>query len=399
MPTGGEIRRGFLDFFAARSRVVPSAPIVPENDPTLLFTNAGMVPFKNVFLGKGPHVPARRRRQSACACAASTTTSRRSAATPTTTPSSRCSATGRSATTTSRGHRLGLGAADPGVGAPQGPLCATSSAPTTRPSALAESDRHRPRPRPALRRENFWEMGESGPCGPCSEIHFDRGPRPATRRSPATLRRERRLRPLHRALEPRLHPVQPRPDGALASCQLSTSTPAWASSASPRCSRTCSATTTPTCSAASSPRPRSSRAATTARDASDDLAFRVIADHGRAVLHDRRRGPAVERGPRLRAAPPAAPRRAPRQDLGFDGRSSAAHRRGRRDLGDAYPGAARAPGHRRGDARRGERFAETLDKGLALLERSSRSSARKAALSSPATSRSSSTTPTASRST
>ena len=47
-----EIRSSFRDFFAARGhRVHPSAPLVPHGDPTLLFANAGMVPFKNVFLG------------------------------------------------------------------------------------------------------------------------------------------------------------------------------------------------------------------------------------------------------------------------------------------------------------------------------------------------------------
>ncbi|MGV6819466.1 MAG: alanine--tRNA ligase [Parvularcula sp.] len=47
-----DIRSSFLDFFASRDHeVVPSAPLVPQNDPTLLFVNAGMVPFKNVFTG------------------------------------------------------------------------------------------------------------------------------------------------------------------------------------------------------------------------------------------------------------------------------------------------------------------------------------------------------------
>ena len=47
-----EIRREFLEFFRERGHtVVPSAPLVPANDPTLLFTNSGMVQFKNVFLG------------------------------------------------------------------------------------------------------------------------------------------------------------------------------------------------------------------------------------------------------------------------------------------------------------------------------------------------------------
>jgi alanyl-tRNA synthetase len=47
-----EIRRKFLDYFAAHGHtVVPSSPLVPRNDPTLMFTNAGMVQFKNVFTG------------------------------------------------------------------------------------------------------------------------------------------------------------------------------------------------------------------------------------------------------------------------------------------------------------------------------------------------------------
>ncbi|HYR96565.1 MAG TPA: alanine--tRNA ligase-related protein, partial [Candidatus Binatus sp.] len=51
--TGDQIREGFLDFFRVRGHtVVPSASLVPENDPSLLFTNAGMVQFKQVFLGK-----------------------------------------------------------------------------------------------------------------------------------------------------------------------------------------------------------------------------------------------------------------------------------------------------------------------------------------------------------
>ncbi|HEX8528264.1 alanine--tRNA ligase [Allosphingosinicella sp.] len=52
MTSTNDIRRGFLEYFGAQGhRVVPSAPLIPHNDPTLMFVNAGMVPFKNVFTG------------------------------------------------------------------------------------------------------------------------------------------------------------------------------------------------------------------------------------------------------------------------------------------------------------------------------------------------------------
>ena len=52
MQTTNEIRRSFLDYFGSQGHeVVQSAPLVPYNDPTLMFVNAGMVPFKNVFTG------------------------------------------------------------------------------------------------------------------------------------------------------------------------------------------------------------------------------------------------------------------------------------------------------------------------------------------------------------
>src|SRR5688572_25573582 len=55
MMTSGEIRQKFLDFFASKEHViVPSAPIVIKNDPTLMFTNAGMNQFKDYFLGNKP---------------------------------------------------------------------------------------------------------------------------------------------------------------------------------------------------------------------------------------------------------------------------------------------------------------------------------------------------------
>ena len=52
MATTSDIRSAFLDYFAQDGHeIVDSSPLVPHNDPTLLFTNAGMVQFKNVFTG------------------------------------------------------------------------------------------------------------------------------------------------------------------------------------------------------------------------------------------------------------------------------------------------------------------------------------------------------------
>jgi alanyl-tRNA synthetase len=61
MKSLSDVRTGFLEFFAQRGHtIVPSSPLVPRNDPTLLFTNAGMVQFKNLFTGaeKRPYVRA-----------------------------------------------------------------------------------------------------------------------------------------------------------------------------------------------------------------------------------------------------------------------------------------------------------------------------------------------------
>ncbi len=53
MTSTNDIRRSFLEYFASEGHTrVPSAPLVPQNDPTLMFVNAGMVPFKNVFTGQ-----------------------------------------------------------------------------------------------------------------------------------------------------------------------------------------------------------------------------------------------------------------------------------------------------------------------------------------------------------
>ena len=53
MKTTAELRKAFLDYFVQQGHTcVDSSPLVPGNDPTLLFTNAGMVQFKDVFIGR-----------------------------------------------------------------------------------------------------------------------------------------------------------------------------------------------------------------------------------------------------------------------------------------------------------------------------------------------------------
>src|SRR3546814_4191879 len=59
MTSTNDIRRSFLDYFAGAGHAeIASAPLVPYNDPTLMFVNAGMVPFKNAFTGlETPQAP------------------------------------------------------------------------------------------------------------------------------------------------------------------------------------------------------------------------------------------------------------------------------------------------------------------------------------------------------
>ena len=313
-----DIRQSFLDFFRERGhRVVPSAPLVPHGDPTLLFTNAGMVQFKDFFLGR--ETPPRRRapcrRRSACASRASTTTSRTSGPARATTPSSRCWATSPSATT-SRTRRsrfawelvTGSGACRPSArrhrlrGGRRGRTRCGARSPACRPSGSSAAARRTTsgrwaRPAPAARAARStststpsrpavsWEEGTDS--GRYLEIwnlvfmQFDRDadgdadaaaqPVDRHRRRPRAGRRGapgRRLQLRHRPL-----PADPR---------------------TPR---------------------RRSPAATLRRGDPEPTtsSMRVIADHLRAVsLPARRRRHPRQRGARLRAAPHPAPRRAPR---------------------------------------------------------------------------------------
>ncbi len=176
-----EIRQKFLDFFAARDHeIVSSSPLVPGNDPTLLFTNAGMVQFKDVFLGA-------EKRDSSRA-----------------TSSQRCVRAGgkhndlENVGYTARHHTFFemLGNFSFGdyfkreaiqfawefltedLGLEAEKLWVTVYKDDDEAAAIW-LDEMRVDPNRFSRlgeKDNFWAMGDTGPCGPCSEIFYDHGP-------------------------------------------------------------------------------------------------------------------------------------------------------------------------------------------------------------------------------
>ena len=182
-----QIRQQFLDFFAARGHTVrPSSPLVPVGDPTLLFTNAGMVQFKRVFLGeeRRPYVRAA--------------------------TSQKCVRAGgkhndiENVGFTERHHTFFemLGNFSFGdyfkreairyawelltgvFGLPKHKLWATVYEEDDEAFELWRDDIGLPEARIARMgaKDNFWAMGDTGPCGPCSEIAIDQGPEVGCRR-------------------------------------------------------------------------------------------------------------------------------------------------------------------------------------------------------------------------
>ena len=175
-----DIRQAFLEFFAGKNHVlVPSSSLVPGNDPTLLFTNAGMVQFKDVFLGAEQR-PYRR--------AAS---------------AQRCVRAGgkhndlENVGFTARHHTFFemLGNFSFGDYFKREAIAYAWEFLTERLALPAErlwvtvhvSDDEAadiwlreigvsPERFSRLDEDNFWQMGDTGPCGPCSEIFYDHGP-------------------------------------------------------------------------------------------------------------------------------------------------------------------------------------------------------------------------------
>ncbi len=187
MKTSAEIRQAFLDYFAARGHeVVASSPLVPQNDPTLLFTNAGMVQFKDVFLGREKRNIHRA------------------------TSSQRCVRAGgkhndlENVGYTARHHTFFemLGNFSFGdyfkrdaihyawefltqtIGLPPEKLWVTVYQDDDEAADVwlkeigvdpARFTRIGDKPGKRYESDNFWSMGDTGPCGPCSEIFYDHG--------------------------------------------------------------------------------------------------------------------------------------------------------------------------------------------------------------------------------
>ena len=178
--TGNEVRKAFLDYFQKRGhKVVRSSSLVPADDPTLLFTNAGMVQFKRVFLGEE-----KRSYQRA-------------------TTSQKCVRAGgkhndlENVGYTARHHtffemlgnfsfgdyfkekaiEFGWDLLTSGYGLPADRLWVSIYLDDDEAGQIWHDQVGVPEDRIVRfgEEDNFWAMGDTGPCGPCSEIHLDRG--------------------------------------------------------------------------------------------------------------------------------------------------------------------------------------------------------------------------------
>ncbi|MGC2257502.1 MAG: alanine--tRNA ligase, partial [Candidatus Sulfotelmatobacter sp.] len=201
--TGSEIRRRFLDFFVQKGhKEVHSSSLVPANDPTLLFTNAGMNQFKDVFLGLEKRDYSRATSSQKCVRAGGKHNDLENVG------------------FTNRHHTffemLGnfsfgdyfkekaipyaweLMTSKEWFGIPKDKLYVTIFKGTETASEELEAGFAVQRDDDAERfwlevgvpkdrifamgmKDNFWQMGDTGPCGPCSEIHYDMGPRASER--------------------------------------------------------------------------------------------------------------------------------------------------------------------------------------------------------------------------
>ncbi|MBZ5593308.1 MAG: alanine--tRNA ligase [Acidobacteriia bacterium] len=182
--TGNEIRQRFLDFFCARGhRLVPSSSLVPANDPTLLFTNAGMNQFKEVFLGQEKRDYNRAASSQKCVRAGGKHNDLENVG-----------YTRRHQTFFEMLGNFSFGdyfkaeaiefawdLITKEWALPKDRLYVTIFREDDDAERLWQSVAGVPKDRIFRLDEadNFWQMGETGPCGPCSEIHYDLGPEAA----------------------------------------------------------------------------------------------------------------------------------------------------------------------------------------------------------------------------
>jgi len=180
MKTSSQIRNDFIGFFQSHDHTfVRSAPVVPMDDPTLLFTNAGMNQFKSIFLGENPRGLRRAANSQKCM---------------------RVSGKHNDLEEVGRDHyhhtffemlgnwsfgdyykkeaiRWAWELLTEVWKLPKDRLFATVHVSDDEAAGFwkSETDILHSRIMPFGDKSNFWEMGETGPCGPCSEIHFDMG--------------------------------------------------------------------------------------------------------------------------------------------------------------------------------------------------------------------------------
>ena len=179
--TTSEIRASFLEFFRKNGhRVLPSSSLVPHNDPTLLFTNAGMVQFKDVFLGKEVRDYSRAATAQRCVRAGGKHNDLENVG-----------YTARHHTFFEMLGNFSFGDyfKREGIHFAWNYITGTLEIPKDRLWVTVYTDDDEAEriwveeigvdPTRCTRlgeRSNFWAMGDTGPCGPCSEIFYDHGP-------------------------------------------------------------------------------------------------------------------------------------------------------------------------------------------------------------------------------
>ncbi len=179
--TGHDIRQRFLDFFAARGhRVVRSSSLVPANDPTLLFANAGMNQFKDVFLGLEKRDYSRATTAQKCVRAGGKHNDL-----------DNVGHTRRHLTFFEMLGNFSFGdyfkaeaiefawdLVTKDFGIPKDRLYVTVFREDDDAEQLWQKVAGVPKERIFRldEKDNFWQMGDTGPCGPCSEIYYDMGP-------------------------------------------------------------------------------------------------------------------------------------------------------------------------------------------------------------------------------